>query len=119
MIPSTESKGTAKRVRERLTSTLTTSRSLAVYWTFANPKTSVPSLWKFSMAPWSVSNTTGSRRISLLWREPERKNPNFPALVLSVNVWPFVVPLRGLGIRGLVRYRLPVEDANHEWPDVD
>ena len=88
MIPSTESNGTANRVRERFTSRLTTSRLEGTYCTFANPNRSVPSLWKFSTVLRSVSNTTGSRRMSVAWRAPEAKNPNLPALVLTLTDWP-------------------------------
>jgi len=64
--PSAESNGTAKRVRERLTSRFTTSRSEGTYCSFAKPKISVPSLWKFSTLLCSESNTSGSRLISVL-----------------------------------------------------
>src|SRR6266566_66128 len=90
MTPSTESNGTAKRVRDLFTSMLTTSWSVAEYWSFANPKTSVPVLWKLSTALCAVSNTTGSRRMSLCWRDPDAKNPHFPELVLNVKDCPFV-----------------------------
>ena len=88
MMPSTESKGTAKRVRDLFRSRSTTSRSEGTYCSFAKPKTSVPSLWKFSTALLAGSSTTGSRRMSVAWRAPEKKSPHFPALVLMFRAWP-------------------------------
>ena len=47
-------------------------------------------MWKFSTALCSVSNTTGSRRISVPCLDPEAKNPQFPELALTVSDCPFV-----------------------------
>src|SRR5213594_2364977 len=77
------------RSRTRFRSRFTTSRSDGTYCTFAKPNRSVPSLWKFSAVLRSVSNTTGSRRMSVSCRAPEKKNPHFPALVLAFSAWPF------------------------------